>query len=251
MKVSIAISALNQNNFTQAKALAERLNLPLVPPDNNDYFCLLIFTPTRLELRLTTEKAPGPVYAEFLNGVLRHRRLFGGGRGQLIARAIGLKSNPHPRVLDLTAGLGRDAFVLATLGCDVTMLERNPIIIALLKDGLKRAAAADWFKSLQLQLITTDAKQYLLQIEKYPDVIYLDPMYPLGKKTALVKKEMRILRHIVGADEDCQQLLPLALQKARQRVVVKRARHAPTIAGSELDNIYKGKSSRFDVYLIS
>lgn len=225
-----------------------QLKLKLVPKNTHDYPVLLGITGSRLELQQTGIKAPGPVYVDFLKGTLAHRRLFGGGRSQLIARAVGLKSHTNLTVLDLTAGLGRDAFVLANLGCDVTMLERHPVIAALLKDGLKRAQVAEWFQVLKLKLIETDAQRYLSTLEKSFDIIYLDPMYPIGKKSTLVKKEMRLLRDVVGPDEDTMKLLNLSLKKAKLRVVVKRPRLAPSLDGPTPNTAYTGKSSRFDVY---
>ena len=246
--IPIAVVCSDSSRQLYAEKLALELKLKLVPKDIHDYPLLLVITESRLELQSTGTKAPG-LYVDFLKGPLAHRRLFGGGRSQLIARAVGLKAHANPTVLDLTAGLGRDAFVLANLGCsDVTMLERHPIIAALLKDGLERAQTAEWFQSLKLKLIETDAQRYLPTLEKSFDVIYLDPMYPVGKKSALVKKEMRLLRDVVGADEDTQQLLNLALKKAKHRIVVKRPRLAPPLDGPIPNTTYTGKSSRFDVY---
>ncbi|WP_265575735.1 class I SAM-dependent methyltransferase [Chitinibacter fontanus] len=90
-----------------------------------------------LELHSLTEKAP--VFVDFVGGAAAHRRQFGGGRGQPVAKAVGIKSGYLPRVLDATAGLGRDGFVLASLGCEVTLIERTPVAYLLLKDGLSRA----------------------------------------------------------------------------------------------------------------
>ena len=109
-----------------------------------------------------------------------------------------------PTVLDATAGLGRDSFVLATFGCDVQMVERSPVIAALLKDGLRRARQDPGVAEIasRMQVINADAISYLQELskEKRPQVIYLDPMYPHRDKTALVKKEMRVFRDIVGDD---------------------------------------------------
>lgn len=244
------VAAQNKSCTAKAKRLAMQLNLPLVAIENRDYPTLLVVTEKRVALRLTEAKSPGPIYVDFLSGQLAHRHQYGGGRRQLIAKAVGVQTKKQLRILDVTAGLGRDAFVLATLGAKVTMLERNPVIAALLKDGVKRAQAAPWFQKLQLKLIADDAIRYLKNLTTYPDVIYIDPMYPVRKKSALVKKEMRVLRYVVGADEDAEKLLALALNKAKQRVVVKRPRLAPTITGPAPDVVFKGKRSRFDVYLL-
>ncbi|AML48231.1 SAM-dependent methyltransferase [Coxiella burnetii] len=250
MNDTLAITYSTPARLSEAEKLARQMKLPLVSLNSTDYSFLLVFTPAHLELRSTGTKAPGPLYVDFLKGATAHRRLFGGGRSQLIVRAVGLKSHPHPTILDLTAGLGRDAFVLANLGCDVLMIERNPVIALLLRDGLERAQSVEWSKSLKLELIEIDAQIYLSTLKKQFDVIYMDPMYPIRKKSALVKKEMRILRRLVGADDDAPQLLALALKKAKHRVVIKRPRLSNPLPGPAPDVVYEGKSSRFDVYLL-
>lgn len=205
----------------------------------------------RLSLKTDEKDLLGPVYVDFLEGALAHRKKYGGGKNQLIAKAVGVKPKVKLSVLDVTAGLGRDAFVLATLGCDVVMCERSSIIHALLEDGLKRASHEAWFQQLNLTLIHADAIFYLSALDKnnYPDVIYIDPMFPEKIKSALVKKEMRVLRKVVGDDVDSEKLFNVALSIAKKRVVVKRAKLAPTLTDKKPDVVYKGKSSRFDVYL--
>ena len=149
--------------------------------------------------------------------------------------------------------MGRDAFILASLGCSVQLVERSPIIRALLIDGLLRAsqdpkaAAVTQF----MTVVSDEAKNFLEAItpEHSPDVVYLDPMFPHRDKSALTKIEMRIIRNIVGDDKDADILLPLALDKARKRVVVKRQRHAPVLAGRAPSFVVKGKSNRYDIYL--
>ena len=248
---NVTVTCLDVSRQQYAAKLAAELKLSLMPTTTKDYHILLAVTPSRLELRLIDAKAPGPVYVDFLKSGMRQRMVGNGVRGQLIARAIGLKTYFNPTVLDLTAGFGQDAFILAGLGCKITMLERNSIIAALLKEGLTRAkTAAKWFKSLQLELIEIEAQYYLSTLKTSYDVIYMDPMYPIGRKSALVKKEMRILRYVVGKDEDAAQLLRTALKKARHRVVVKRSRLSPKLTDDVHPSLsYEGKSIRFDVYL--
>lgn len=208
----------------------------------------------RLELKQTGKDVPGPVAAEFVAGTARHRRLYGGGRNQPLARAIGMKGGTNPRVLDATAGLGKDAFVLASLGCRVELIERSPIIYALLENGLQRAAADPATKKIvseRMQLIFTDTIQYLkdLNIQQLPDVIYMDPMYPDRSKSALVKKEMRLFKNIIGGDMDAGDLLSAALNSPVKRVVVKRPRQAPNIGGLEPFTMIQTKNTRYDIYI--
>lgn len=213
----------------------------------------LIQTAERLELHDTQDPKVGAVYVDFVAGKAQHRRLFGGGKGQDIAKAIGLHKYKNPQVIDCTAGLGREAFVLATLGCHVTLLERSSIVHALLADGLQRAQAdaeiAPIIQRMTLHLADAHAWLPTLAAKQLPDVIYCDPMFPERQKTALVQKEMRFFHEVVGDDRDSDGLLALARRYARQRVVVKRPRHAPHLAATQPAFVIAGKAVRYDVYL--
>ena len=217
---------------------------------------ILYFDDRGLSLCQTGWGAAGPIRCDFAAGGARHRRLYGGGKSQTIARAVGIRDNVRPAIADLTAGLGGDAVVLASLGCRVSLVERHPVAAALLEDGLRRAGAAiPDDPSLapvvdRMRLIRDDAGHWLrsLNTEDSPDVIYLDPMFPERKKSALVKKEMRAFQQVVGDDPDADQLLPLALARARHRVVVKRPAQAPWLNKREPGHTLKGKSVRFDIY---
>src|SRR3990167_7522368 len=141
-------------------------------------------------------QAPGAVRVDFVEGAVAHRRLFGGGTGQMIAKAVGVQPGVRPQVLDATAGLGRDAFVLASLGCAMTLIERQPLIAALLEDGLARARPRAEVAPIaaQMRLLQGNAIELLSAwTDEAPQVIYLDPMFPHRDKSALVKKEMRLL----------------------------------------------------------
>ncbi len=216
----------------------------------------LVQTGERLELQDMLEPKVGPVYVDFIQGKAKHRLQFGGGKGQDIAKAVGLHKWPNPSVIDATAGLGREGFVLASLGCTVTLLERSPIVYQLLQDGLQRAQAAQdpliSQISHRLTLYQADAFTWLeaLKPADYPEVIYLDPMFPERRKTALVQKEMRFFHEIVGDDIDSSGLVELARSRVKQRVVVKRPCHAPTLDNSQPAFVIGGKTSiRYDVYL--
>lgn len=232
-----------------AQALAARYGLPCESRSDAPY--QLWLEPGRLALHQIGEGAPGPVFVDFVAGALGHRRRFGGGRGQPLARAVGLKGGASPRVIDATGGLGGDAFVLACLGCPVTLIERSPVVAALLDDGLARAAADAEVAPIvaRMRLLAGNAIELLAAWpEEPPQVIYLDPMFPHRDKSALVKKEMRLFRPFVGDDLDAPALLAAALELASHRVVVKRPRKAPAVAGAKPGYVLEGKSSRYDIY---
>ncbi|MGM0769214.1 MAG: class I SAM-dependent methyltransferase [Pseudomonadota bacterium] len=253
---TIAVACSPLGNAVEARHLAETLAVPFLgvvkPRQVTDFAVVLLSDEQGLCLQMTGKGAPGPVRAEFVSGKAGYRREHGGGTGQLVARAIGLQKTRAPlHVVDATAGLGQDAFVLAGLGCRVTLFERNPVIHALLADGLARAALNTDCAPIvaRMTLCPGSSAEWLAQApEGAADIVYLDPMFPHRDKSALVKKEMQVFRAVVGDDDDSEALLAAALKAARYRVVVKRPRKAAAIAGPEPATRIEGKSSRYDLY---
>ncbi|MCF1490334.1 class I SAM-dependent methyltransferase [Pseudomonas sp. AA27] len=244
----IRVEALAPQFQAQAEAWAERLGLPLV--DETAEFAVQLGD-EGLQIQQLGPQAPGPVRVDFVEGQAAHRRLYGGGNGQMIAKAVGIAQGVRPQVLDATAGLGKDAFVLASLGCQMTLIERQPLIAALLEDGLARARGDEEIGPIvaRMRLLTGNAIERMRAWEgEAPQVIYLDPMFPHRDKSALVKKEMRVFRPLVGDDLDAPALLEAALALATHRVVVKRPRKALVIEGAKPSHSLEGKSSRYDIY---
>lgn len=222
----------------------------LLPTDGADF--ALLFEDAALTLKKRDEPKLGGISVDFVSGAVAHRRKFGGGRGQAIAKAVGLKAGANPSVVDGTAGLGRDAFVLASLGCNVLLIERHPVVAALLEDGLRRAyldAEIGPWMAQRMQLVHGSSLDALDNLQHQPDVVYLDPMYPHRDKSALVKKEMRVFQSLVGADTDADGLLQPALKLAQKRVVVKRPDYAEDLDGIKPSTRIETKKNRFDVYV--
>jgi 16S rRNA (guanine1516-N2)-methyltransferase len=236
-----------------AKALAQRLNLIYSDADSSGVDYWILVTPTGLAIEKTGETAK-PLVIDFLSGKTNYRRLHTSLRRETLVRALGLKNHSRATLVDATAGLARDSFMLAALGFTVTLLERSGIIHAMLEDAFRRAEASPEIAPIiqRLPLIHTDAIQWMQNLapENRPDIIYLDPMFPERTKSALVKKEMRYFHDIVGNDPDADKLLPVALACALKRVVVKRPRLAEHLAATPPSFSQEGTSSRFDVYLI-
>lgn len=243
----ITVWAADAELKAHADRLAEQLELPIQAASAG---LQLLYSNNTLALVDHRPKAAGAVYVDFVGGKAAHRRQHGGGRGQTIAKAIGLKSGINPSVLDCTAGMGRDAFVLASLGCAITMLERAPITHALLADALRRAELDEETYAItrNMQLSGLSALDYLQQGKNDSDVIYMDPMYPHREKSALVKKEMRIFRELVGDDLDADRLLEAALDAKPARVVVKRPKGAPHLNNQKPSATVESKNTRYDIY---
>ena len=192
-----------------------------------------------------------PLIADFIGGPLNYRINFGGGIKQTLAKAVGIKSGIRPNIIDATAGLGRDSFVLASLGSHVTLIERSQIMHDLLADGMKKASRHGGKLSevvARMKLIHGDAIEILPQIST--DVIYIDPMHPPRQKSALVKTEMRQLRAIVGEDLDQLELIKTALSTNCSRVALKWPAKSPLPNSlPECSHQLSGKSVRFDIFI--
>ena len=251
----VAVAYVNKTDVDYAKQVAQRWRFDYIgdiaAAANFEQLAFVLQVNDQvLELVKLDEPKLAPIKVDFVDGAVGHRRKFGGGRGQDIAKAIGLKHGFNPHVLDATAGLGRDAFVLAALGCRLTLVERNPVVAALLADGLARARLNPDISDIaeRMTLIHQSSTQDMPQLADV-DVVYLDPMYPHKEKSAQIKKEMRVFQHLVGADQDADQLLAPALALAEYRVVVKRPTYANYLAEKKPATEVKMKKNRFDIYV--
>ena len=239
----------------RAEAIAAELGLEFPASGDESAALRLCVTAGRIDLRCGAGPSAERVCVDFVGGPLAYRRLRGGGRRQLIGRAVGLGRGPV-RVMDATAGLCRDAFILAALGCEVIAVERSPVLALLVRDGIQRASQIgdpELDRVLgRMYLTVGDARDVIAGIESgdEPEVIYLDPMFPSSAQgSAKIKKEMRLCRMVAGDDEDAAQLLERARNAARKRVVVKRPRHASPLAPDPSPQ-FSSRTTRFDVYLI-
>lgn len=253
---SIAVATADRFLESESRLLAQSLALPFILLNEpikfiSSYDYLLLKSSDGVAIAKTGKGAPKPVYVDFTSGAVDHRRRFGGGKGQDIAKAVGLNKKSNLSVLDATAGLGRDAFVLACLGCSVSLCERVGFVRAMLEDGLYRGSFHSEVADIvaRMPLLNSDITE--LDESKKFDVVYLDPMYPhMEKSSAAAKKEMAFFRDLVGKDLDADNLLPHAMILAEYRVVVKRPKGAPFLNGAEPTYQLEGKSGRFDIYVL-
>jgi 16S rRNA (guanine1516-N2)-methyltransferase len=239
----------------RADALARRLELPRGAGGDIE----LVATPDRLELRVVrSEEADlvggSPVIADWLK--VDTTSPAGRSRKGPLPKAAWPRRWPDPpHVLDATAGLGEDAWLLARLGCTVTAVERSPIVFALLEDAHARAADAEDADAREaaarIRLVHADALDVLRDPEEQTlwDVVAIDPMFPAGRKTT-ERKAMRVLRRLTDPPDVGEEarLLEAARRAAARRVIVKRPRLGPTLTEESPSQRVPGKAIRFDIY---
>ena len=236
----------------QELALQASLKIPLMPIVEIEEAVrfYLYYDEFGLALQSTASQAPGSLRVDF---AALTRRADDSILQQNLAKAIGARKGKRPTIVDATAGLGSDSFLFAAIGCDVVSIEKNPIVFALLKDGLLRFEQQG---SIEAEIISRISLQHsdFLEIAKTLDgaqVVYLDPMYPIKNKTAKARKGMSYLQELVGSSLNDNDLMEAAYLVATERIVIKRAKSSPFIDGTEPSMSFKGSSSRYDVYLLN
>lgn len=276
---SIAIQAATGKDAAQAELLSRELGLPLLPPGTDaggwvGHDAVLLVGEAGISLQQTRpvgaagrksrrltppgrapgQLMPGPVTVDFGSAAMRHRRR--AGQNELLGRAVGVSGRPGLEVLDATAGLGRDGFILADMGCVVTLCERQPVIAAMLGRAMQLALASGdaWLEQVvaRMRLYAGDARTLAADSIGDTQVIYLDPMFPERDKSAAVKKEMALFQLLLeneSAGQDDEELLYWAMQQDVARVVVKRPPRAPSLGGQKPSHQLAGKAVRFDVYV--
>ena len=256
----LAVCASTPDQAEQALALATRLDLPLLSAataavDCTSFSALMMVTDQGPLLQQTGRNAPGPVQIDFGGKAMRHRRR--GGHNELLGKAVGIGRKSGLHVIDATAGLGRDAFVLADLGCQVVLCEREPILVAMLQSALERAASsADaWLCEVtaRMRLQPGDVLQQPVASLHGADIVYLDPMFPRRDKAAAVKKEMALFQRILPATCDLVDgaaLFDWAASLEPARIVIKRPRKAATLTDRPPSHALSGKAVRYDVYVL-
>jgi 16S rRNA (guanine1516-N2)-methyltransferase len=266
---ALAVLAVAPVDLPRATELAGLLALPLAPvgtlaESTPDFDALLLVAGADLALQQTRRLAgggrrgsgplPGAVRVDFGVESMRHRRR--AGHVEMLGRAVGVSARCRPRVLDATAGLGRDSFVLADMGCDVSLCEREPVVAALLRQGIDaaRGSSDEWLQQAarRMHLMPGDATLLFTRDDLPADVIYLDPMFPPRGKRAAVKKEMALFQALLDSSSrpgEAEALLAWARDRDVARVVVKRPPRAAHLGGDKPSHSLAGKAVRFDVYV--
>ncbi|MBQ6411597.1 MAG: class I SAM-dependent methyltransferase [Atopobiaceae bacterium] len=213
-----------------------------------------IFLPRGLELRhneggLALVHGDMVLHCDFTTMLprLRRDRL----AHELLVRAARVRGVERPRAIDATAGLGEDSLLLASAGFEVTLVEHDPVIAALLRDGLERAANESQLEDIvgRMRLVEGDSVEVLAGLAEAPDVVYLDPMFPAKRKDAATKKKLQLFQMLESPCGNEDDLMHAALATRPRKVVVKRPLRGPNLAGLKPSSSFAGKVVRYDVYV--
>jgi len=238
-RLTLAVTAADESAVAAAVRRARELQIPFIAPGaESDAPLLLVQTSSHLELH--DRRRNETVRVQIKRTDMATRRV---NRRDPLARALGRADV----VIDATAGLGGDTLLMLCLGYGVIAFERNAVVAALLHDGVRRGIDDGLIDAARVHVVNADARMRLPELAPPPEVIYLDPMFPpKRKKSAAVRKELRLLRELTGADDDAGELLAVSRQCAR-RVVVKRPIDAPALA-PDFTASYRGRLVRYDAY---
>jgi len=265
----ITVVASNDAATTAAAELATRLQL--THSDASSSTELLNAWQLRVGAELPVLRRPDGVdwQIDFRTGKAMHRAQQSNAAKQPLARALGLSKlsvdeRARWHIVDGTAGAGTDAWHLASVGAQVTLVEQHPVLHTLLNAAVDvatqhtvAAAAASRLTVLHGRLEAVLAnwnKHHTARI----NAIYLDPMFPARRSSAAVKKPMQFIQALVGSGPNPDALLAECINHLAMggvsRVVVKRPREAQGLAlpsgWSGQKVVIDAGAARFDVYLM-
>lgn len=239
---------VHREDELRAGAVAEHLGLPL------------LFSPERIpeELYLLLDErglslCRGALCVRGDFSSLSRRILPGNLDGEMLVRAVrGKRAAEGLTVVDATAGLGEDSFLLAAAGCEVTLCERDRVIFSLLSDTVERARQAGFSDIVaRMHLYEGDSMELLGKLDTPPDVVFLDPMFPAREKSAQVKKKFQLIHSLEQPCDVEEQLLSAAIAARPKKIVIKRPKKGPFLAGRTPSYTIDGKAVRYDCIVLS
>ncbi len=250
----LGIHSTAQINQTLVENFAQKCGLPLLASIAQGDGIWIDVSDTQCILHMKEGLAHTDYCSGFRESPIEYRKNTTSIHQEPLAEAVGLKHGHNLRVVDATAGWGRDSFILASLGASMVAVEQSLVLGFILMYNIHICNQNIDHKHVSIECYVQNSSEWLsaLPHSDRPEVIYLDPMFPHKKKTSLAIKEMQILQLLLGNgdEEESASLLKTALTKATKRVVVKRPARAPYLGDIKPSFSKLGKSTRFDVYVI-
>lgn len=226
-----------------AEALANKLNTPVVDKEGNGLTILFDATGVSLSgYKLTYQGDFEELLRRVSDGRLLHEMLVKAAK----------TSEKGLTLIDATAGMGEDSFLLAAYGYEVTLHEQNPVIAALLKDALRRGKKNPAIKDIigRMHLVEGDSVELLSKRTDPVDVIYLDPMFPARQKSGLINKKMQLIQKLELPCQGEKELFDAAINAKPAKIIVKRPLKSPHLADKKPSYMLEGKAIRYDIYVL-
>ena len=187
------------------------------------------------------------IHIDFLKGQMGWR-LKRTDHETLLKKALGKKKDSLT-ILDGTAGFLSDTLIFLALGHKVIACEQSKILCMLLNDAINRARK-------ELIFLKNLVLAYGNAIDIYKnarniDLIYLDPMYPDGKKNAARSGSMNDIKNILEIEtiKNHEDQIFFDFKKQEFKKIVLKRPIKSKIIDTNLNYQVKGKSTRFDVYI--
>lgn len=248
-KNALVVFAIDDEYREEAKQLATHLKVEFIERYDEEYMGLaLILGSEGLFLAGGGQRMQGD-FTKMLKRLKLHNL-----NGEMLVKAAKLKGKEGtPLAIDATAGMGEDSLLLAAAGFEVILFEKNPVIAALLKDTLSRAAQMEELSEIvsRMKCIEADSIIEMRKLDRKPDVILLDPMFPSRQKSGLIKKKFQLLQQLEQPAMDGEEMLSSAMDAKPHKIVIKRPQKGPFLADKKPDYSLSGKAIRYDCIILN
>ena len=149
-------------------------------------------------------------------------------------------------ILDCTGGFARDAAILASLGNNVTLIERNPLIMSLLVDAREKIKSDDIrYIFSRIKIRFGNCIDFIRNTSEHFEYIYFDFMFNVNK-SALPSKNEQFLRKIVKNDiNENVDIIQETIQRVKSKIIIKEHISSNDYNNFDIINTYKGKTVKY------
>ena len=243
MQIYVSRGCLDKN----IKNIAEFLELDLVTnlPIIESYFQ---YNKNGLSFVADSLNPRSFLHVDFLKGKLGWRLKRAQHEGNL-KKALGGKDK-QLFIFDATAGLLSDTMIFLSLGHKVVAVEQSKILFCLVNDAIQRARDKIPYLN-NLEFLNDNSQLVYKKQDKVFDAIYLDPMYPIIKKSTKKRGSINNIKQILEIENlasDEEEIIDIFMKYNYKKIIVKR----PLKSEKKYSNInyqVKGKTTRFDIYI--
>jgi len=219
----------SESHIAKAQQLAGELSGRYIARDKHSVQKLMeqsesgsVIVVTEKEVRLFDEGRPQPFFFHPSMAFVRVKRLMKGEQDPLLVLS---RCEKGDHVIDCTAGLCGDSLVFSYgVGSQgsVTALESEPVLCALVRDGLANYYTGEEEIDQAMRRIELHCIHHLQYLQSLPDkssdIVYFDPMFrqPIHESSS-----MKPLRRLANASPLSTEAVTEAIRVARKTVIMK------------------------------